>query len=91
MNKERRTSLSEVVVKLTAAQEILDDAKNRIEFCRDDEQDAYDNLPESLQEGEKGDAMQENIDALDEAFYNLDEMSDTIGETIEKIQEAIDR
>lgn len=32
----------------------------------EEEQENFDNLPEGLQEGERGDQMQENIDALEE-------------------------
>ena len=39
----------------------------------EEEQESFDNLPEGLQEGEKGERMQENIDALEEFLDNLEE------------------
>lgn len=39
----------------------------------EEEQESFDNLPEGLQEGERGEQMQENIDALEEFLDNLEE------------------
>ena len=62
-------------------QGILDNCRTAIqEACdtlnevRDEEDEAYDNLPESLQEGDRGDAMQEAIDTLDDAIAYLDDV-----------------
>lgn len=58
MNKDRRARLQELVEALACIQE--------------EEQEAFDNMPESLQESERGEAMQEAIDAMDEAKDALD-------------------
>jgi len=58
MNKERREELLEVI-------QSLDDAIDKLNEIRDDEQDAFDSLPEGLQYSSRGDAMQEAIDTLD--------------------------
>lgn len=58
MNKARRQELYDVC-------SLLEDARCRLEEIRDDEQDAFDNLPESLQYSSRGDAMQEALDTLD--------------------------
>ncbi len=58
MNKERRTELLDVV-------ELLDEAIERLEEIRDDEQDAFDSLPDSLQDSVRGQSMQDAIDAMD--------------------------
>lgn len=67
MNKERREELLEVV-------DLLEDAANRLSEIRDDEQDAFDSMPDGLQTSVRGDAMQEAIDKMDEfgdAILNL--------------------
>lgn len=43
-------------------------SRKPIDEVRDDEQESYDNLPESFQEGESGEKMQLVIDTLDEAM-----------------------
>lgn len=59
MNKARREELFDV-------SGILDDAIGRLNEIREDEQEAYDSMPEGLQMSSRGDAMQEAIDTLDE-------------------------
>lgn len=56
-----------------------------IENVRDDEQDAYDNMPESLQYSERGERMSENVDALDNAaYYDIEDIITNLNEIIEQ-------
>ncbi len=71
MNAERRKALEAVSAK-------LEDAKSELETLREEEEGYYDNMPESLQSGEKGekaqaamDAMQEAVDSIESAVDNL--------------------
>ncbi len=66
MNKQRRKSIGEVISKLEELREELDGIMS-------DEQEAFDNLPESLQESDRGNAMQEAIDNLDYAMSSFEE------------------
>lgn len=52
----------------------LDQIKNDLQLVIEDEQAAYDNLPESFQNGEKGDAMQTAIDSMQTALDELEGM-----------------
>ena len=47
MNKARRKRLAE-------AAELLEQARDILEEVKDEEQEAHDNLPESFQQGERG-------------------------------------
>ena len=53
---------------------MIQNAHDVLEEVRDEEQDAYDNLPEGLQYSERGDLMQEAVDNLDEAVDYLDDV-----------------
>ena len=68
MNAERRKKLKDVIDNLNTALSVIEEVK-------DEEQDSYDNLPESIQDGERGGQMQENIDNLGylplNALHNL--------------------
>ena len=55
----------------------------QLDALKDEEQEAYDNTPESLQESERGQAMEEAINQMEEAYsqieeaaYILEELSD---------------
>lgn len=57
MNVTRRARISAVIQK-------LGDCKSEIEEIKDEEQEAYDSMPESLQTGERGEASQTALEAL---------------------------
>jgi len=73
MNKQRRKELAR-------ASELIAEAQNIIESVKDEEQEAHDNLPESIQYGEKGQQMEEYIDMLDEAYGQCDDIISVIDE-----------
>jgi hypothetical protein len=67
MNKERRAALAKAL-------ELVEEAKAILEEAASEEQDYYDNMPEGLQGGEKGDNAQTAIDALENAVNSCDEI-----------------
>lgn len=60
MNNERRERIRKVI-------STLEDLNNEIQEILSEEQDAYDNMPESFQNGERGDAAQNAISNLESA------------------------
>ncbi len=86
MNKMRRKQLDELMKQAEAMDELAgalrlakaafdeaaDDLKNQIEELRDEEQEAYDSMPESLQDGERGQDMQSAIEHMETAMELLD-------------------
>ena len=58
MNKARFARLAKLIAELSA--------------LRDEEQDAFDNLPENFQYGRQGETMQEGIDVMDEVLSTLE-------------------
>ena len=69
MNKARRKEIDSVI-------EALEKAKEQLEVIRDDEQDYFDNMPESFQYAEKGELAEEAISNLDYAIDQIDEAID---------------
>lgn len=67
MNKQRRKRLAGLHDRLA---KIADE----LEAIRDEEQEAYDNLPDSLQAGQRGDALQESVDTLESAMSSAEEL-----------------
>lgn len=57
-------------------QEVKDNVVGQIEEVRDEEQEAYDNMPESLQNGEKGELAQAAIDAMESAISDIEGLSE---------------
>ena len=75
MNKERRIRLEKIVF-------ALEDLRDQIESIKVEEEGCYDNLPEGLQDSERGEQMQENIDNLDEVYDQVDEAISTLRDVV---------
>lgn len=69
--------------KLQGYADSLKEIKCAIEEMRDDEECKFDNMPEGLQESERGEAMQEAIDKLESAASSLEEAIDYLNEILE--------
>ena len=67
MNKERRKRINEVIDTLSEAQSIIRDV-------RGEEQDAFCDLPEGIQNGERGNQMIEYIETLEEQDSALEDI-----------------
>lgn len=75
MNKERRERLQRISGLICEARELL-------ETVRDDEQEAFDNMPENLQGSERGEQMEEWICTMEEAIDSLSDIEDNIDDIV---------
>ena len=73
MNKYRRKQLEDV-------KDSLDEIIASLNDIKDEEQDAYDNMPESLQSSDNGSRMTDAIDDIDGAIYSVEEAQRHIDE-----------
>ena len=75
MNERRRKQIREIRDLITRAVDML-------ETVQSDEQEAYDNMPESLQGGTKGETAQETLDLLETMSSTLADADMTIDELV---------
>lgn len=75
MNKERRKWLEKTI-------EALEEQRAELESIYEEEQEAYDNMPESLQDSERGQTLYDNIDALESATSDLDDVISNLQEIL---------
>ena len=71
MNKYRREELLDVA-------QLLDEAIDRLNEIRDDEQDSFDSLPEGLQCSSRGEAMEDAMATMDEWEDEIDSIRSKI-------------
>ena len=71
MNNERRERIEAVITNL---EEIMDE----LSLIQEEEQAAYDNLPEGLQESQRGMDIEECAEQLQESVDELDTMIDNL-------------
>ena len=74
MNKARRKELNRAV-------ELLEEAKDIIEICKDEEMEYLENIPENLQNSEK-------YEMADSAVYALERACESVDEAIDSVEEA---
>ena len=77
MNKARRKWLEDIIGK-------LEEQKDELYQLYEEEQEAYDNMPESLQESERGQAAYEYASDLEGEYNSLEDV-------IQNLQEILDR
>ncbi|HFV9293932.1 TPA: hypothetical protein ACIAIE_003788 [Serratia fonticola] len=75
MNADRRKRLSEFFVEI----EII---KGKVEDVRDEEQEAFDSMPEGLQQSERGQKLEMAISCIEEIIDGLEQACDQINEAI---------
>jgi uncharacterized coiled-coil DUF342 family protein len=75
MNAERRKRIREVADAISAFESDID-------YLVNEEQEYYDNMPESFQNGEKGDVAQDSV-------WSLEAARDAICEAVSNLEEAI--
>lgn len=93
MNNIRRKQISKLIGALEClnndyCQEKLNRCINTLEEIKNEEEEAFDNMPEGLQYSQRGMDSEAAIDNLDEALGYLEEACTT--EDIEKIETNID-
>lgn len=65
MNNERRKLIQQALEYLQNAQVLIEDVRDR-------EQDAYDNMPEGFQNGERGEKAMSAVDALESTLSDME-------------------
>jgi exonuclease VII small subunit len=89
MNATQRKTLNEYISKLENIQADLQVIRDEIDQMKDTEQEKYDNMPESFQDGEKGEKLQQVIDYLEESVNAFESANDSITEMKDGIENAI--
>jgi ABC-type transporter Mla subunit MlaD len=89
MNNRRRKELNAVIDRLRAA---ADEASNLYAYFSgtvDEEHEAFENMPEGLQQSEKGEATSEALDALDSALGMLETVMDDLNQIADDLGELV--
>ncbi len=73
MNAQRRKEIQTVLNELA-------DLRSRVETLQNDEQEAFDNMPESLQQSDRGQASEGAASSLENALTAFDEIESSLNE-----------
>lgn len=82
MNKDRRKRIIEVKGKLQTEINNLKSISTGLSVILNEEQDAFDNMPEGLQSSYRGMCSEDAIDSMEEASDKLDEVIELLNEIV---------
>ena len=89
MNKARRKQIEKIIARLEDLKSSLESIREDFEGIQSDEQEAFDNIPENLQQdSERYETAAAAVDALDSAEGGFDEVADSIDSIIGYLNEA---
>ncbi len=88
MNNKTRKELSKIADKYTSIATMIEDLKTELEYIQEEEQDKYDNLPEQLQDTEKGNALYESAESIEELVNRLDDLATELYDIANDIEEV---
>lgn len=73
MNKSRRKRISDIITK-------LNNIASEMEEIKDEEEEAYGNLPDGLKLADKGIKMEDNVSTLDGCCIDIESMVSALNE-----------
>jgi hypothetical protein len=88
MNAERRKALNSIKSLGSQVEQLIEQMKSALVEVQEAEQDAFDNLPESFQNGERGEKAQAAIDAISNADSDLDDIVTSLENFANYVDEA---
>lgn len=86
MNKDRRKALAEAIDALTKIKDQIENVKSIVETAKDEEREYYDNMPENMQSGDRGQEADTAVSNLEDVFETLDGLD--IDDLLSKIDDA---
>ena len=80
MNKQRREKIGKLKARIQGTQIELKRLSGELSSILDEEQDAFDNIPEGLQSSYRGMCSEDAIDSMEEASEKLDEVIELLND-----------
>lgn len=90
MNQERRAKIEKLVEEVQSLCNELRDKSGELTSLQQEEQECFDNLPEGLQQADRGQSMEAIASALEDALSNLDSAIDDVETNSEEILSALE-
>lgn len=87
MNKERRKRITALLDKVDVLRsDLSDELRDELESIGGEEREYFDNMPEAIQAGEKGQAASDAADELEAALEDFDAARSGLDECISRLQ-----
>ena len=91
MNQERRAKIEKLIDQVQTAAFEMREFYNELTSLQEEEQEAFDNMPEGLQQAERGQSIEAISQALDQALSTLDDAINDVESAASEIESALDQ
>ncbi len=88
MNNARRKQIESLIARAEELRGMAESLKGEIEPVKDEEEDYKNNMPESLQDSDKGQKADAAIEALEEAINQCEEIDSAFDQIVTYLQTA---
>lgn len=88
MNKARRKDIAKLVEKIQSLQGDMELLLEELENIKDEELEAFDNIPENMQNSERYELAEMAVDNLDSAYDALEEAKFAMDDIVSYLEEA---
>ena len=82
MNKQRREKIRQLKIQIDLIKTDLKKVSSELSSILNEEQDAFDNMPEGLQASLRGMCSEDAIDSMEEASEKIDEVIELLGDIV---------
>jgi hypothetical protein len=82
MNKRDHKALGIIASRLDELVGEFEGLTAELEALKDAEREKFDNMPEGLQQGDRGQSIEAAADALESAYGNLEEINSQLGDCV---------
>ena len=82
MNDKRRRRISELKTQIDFVNSTLKEVSKKLSSILNEEQDAFDNMPEGLQSSYRGMCSEDAINSMEEASDKLDEVIELLNDIV---------
>jgi chromosome segregation ATPase len=91
MNQDRRAKIEKLIDQVQTAAFDMREFYNELTSLQEEEQEAFDNLPEGLQQAERGQQMEAIACALDDALSSLDSAINDVESAASDVESALEQ
>jgi len=91
MNQERRAKIEKLIDQVQTAAFEMREFYNELTSLQEEEQEAFDNLPEGLQQAERGQQMEAIASALEDALSTLDSAINDVESAASDVESALEQ
>ena len=91
MNQDRRAAIEKLIDQVQTAAFEMREFYNELTSLQEEEQEAFDNLPEGLQQAERGQQMEAIASALDDALSSLDSAINDVESAASDVESALEQ